>query len=926
MVRETKIIGARTNNLKNITCSFPHSKLTVITGVSGSGKSSLAFDTLYAEGQRRYVESLSTYARQFIERMPRPPVDYVYNIQPAIAIEQKNKVKNARSTVGTASEINDFLRLLFAKIGVIYCTDCGIPVIEHTPNSIIDNLFEKLPAETRFYVLAPLKLKGTESLHSLREELIRAGYYRVMVDDNLIDLTEEESKLEVKSKKLKELLIVIDRMVLNEGERARLADSLATALNIGKGVVVLKPVDGEILLYRAGLICDQCGKHYKRPEPLLFSFYSPLGACPTCQGFGKIITIDYDKVIPNPALSLNEHPIAPFNYPAFEEMYDYMAESTKDEKIPWDVPWQNLSKKHKYIIINGKGEWCGIKGFFDWLESKRYKVHYRVMLSRFRGYETCPDCEGTRLVPEARSVRIGGKNIAELSAMSIKDLRDWFNKLELPATQLQMVERILTEIKNRLKYLDDIGLGYLTLDRQTRTLSGGEAQRINLASALGSSLTETLYVLDEPTVGLHPRDSERLLNTLKALKNIGNTVVVVEHDPVIIRGADKIIDLGPGAGENGGSIVFEGSIKQLLKNPDSITAKYLNHRNKKTSPRKFRNPRGYIRIYGARQHNLKSIDVEIPLGVFCCLTGVSGSGKSTLAEEILYAGFQRFRRQEPVELGEFDRIEGLEQIDEMILVNQSPLGRSARSNPATYTKAYDSIRRLMAQTYDARKRGVTASQFSFNVPGGRCEECQGTGTITIEMQFLADVEIVCEKCEGKRFKKHILDIRYRGKNIYDILNMTVTEAKEFFSDSPEVCNALEPLVEVGLGYLRLGQNTTTLSGGEAQRLKLAGFLTQALSSRHRKKLFLIFDEPTTGLHPADIDTLVRVLNLLVDRGYSILVIEHNLDLIAHADWIIDLGPEGGDEGGRVVAAGTPLDLLRHPDSYTAHYLQKILKD
>ncbi|MCD6385422.1 excinuclease ABC subunit UvrA, partial [Candidatus Sumerlaeota bacterium] len=916
MAKETKIIGARTNNLKGITCSFPHSKLTVITGVSGSGKSSLAFDTLYAEGQRRYVESLSTYARQFIERMPRPPVDYVYNIQPAIAIEQKNKVKNARSTVGTASEINDFLRLLFAKIGVIYCTECGIPVIEHTPHSIIEHLFETMPRDTRFYVLAPLKIKSSESIGSLRQELIRAGYYRVMINDTLIDLTEEESTSVFKNKKLKELLIVIDRMALKRAEQARLADSISTALNIGKGVVFIKPVDGDALLYRAGLVCDRCGRVYKRPEPLLFSFYSPLGACPTCQGFGKIITIDYSKVIPNPALSLDEHPIAPFNYPAFEEMYDYMAESTSGEKIPWDVPWQELSKTHRDIIINGKGEWCGIKGFFDWLESKRYKVHYRVMLARFRGYETCPDCGGTRLVPEARSVTIGGKNIAELSAMSIKDLRDWFEKLQIPASQLRMVERILTEIRNRLRYLDEIGLGYLTLDRQTRTLSGGEAQRINLATALGSSLTETLYVLDEPTVGLHPRDSERLLNTLKALKKIGNTVVVVEHDPVIIRGADKIIDLGPGAGENGGSVVFEGSIKQLLKNSSSITAKYLNHRKKKPLFRQFRKPRGYITIYGARQHNLKSIDVKIPLGVFCCLTGVSGSGKSTLAEEILYAGFQRFRRQEPVELGEFDRIDGLEQIDEMILVNQSPLGRSARSNPATYTKAYDAIRRLMAQTYDARQRGVSASQFSFNVPGGRCEECQGTGTITIEMQFLADVEVVCEKCEGKRFKKHILDIKYRGKNIYDILNLTVTEAMEFFHDSPEVCKALEPLVQVGLGYLRLGQNTTTLSGGEAQRLKLASFLSQALSSKHRKKIFLIFDEPTTGLHPADIDTLARVMNLLVDRGYSILVIEHNLDLIAYADWIIDLGPEGGDKGGRVVASGTLRDLLHHPTSYT----------
>ncbi|MCX7766666.1 MAG: excinuclease ABC subunit UvrA, partial [Candidatus Sumerlaeia bacterium] len=564
-----------------------------------------------------------------------------------------------------------------------------------------------------------------------------------------------------------------------------------------------------------------------------------------------------------------------------------------------------------------------LKGFFDWLESKRYKVQYRVLLTRYRSYVTCPNCNGTRLNPEALQVKIAGKNIAELSAMSVHQLCQWFAELELDEHQRRIAERVLGEIRQRLTYLEEIGLGYLTLDRQTRTLSGGESQRINLATALGSALTDTLYVLDEPTVGLHPRDTQRLLKILRALTEIGDTVVVVEHDPLIIQNADKVIDLGPGAGENGGNVVYEGSVAGLLKHSGSITAQFLNHRRKTSISHKFRQPKGFIYIKGAAEHNLKGIDVHIPLGVFCCLTGVSGSGKSTLAEDILFSAYQRLRRNEPVDMGRFDSIIGLEQIEEMILVNQEPLGRSVRSNPATYTKAYDVIRKLLAQTYDARVAGITASHFSFNIPGGRCEECKGTGTIVVEMQFLADVEVVCEKCEGKRFKKQILDIYYKGKNIYDILNLTITEAKEFFKEAPEVCKALEPLIQVGLGYLRLGQNTTTLSGGEAQRLKLASFLAEALSGKKNHRKFLIFDEPTTGLHPADIHNLVRVLNLLVDTGYSILVIEHNLDLLSQADWIIDLGPEGGDMGGYVVTAGPLPEVLKSEASYTARYLREL---
>ncbi len=922
---ETKIINARTNNLKEITCSFPHRQLTVITGVSGSGKSSLAFDTLYAEGQRRYVESLSTYARRFIERMPRPPVDYIYNIQPAIAIEQKNKVKTARSTVGTATEINDYLRLLFAKIGVVYCPQCNVPVIERTPQSIVMDLFSVLPQNTRCYILAPLKVKQTRNLFTLIEELIRAGYYRVLLDEETIDLTDlKKSTLnQLKAQLPGELLLIIDRLELAETNRMRLADSVKTALDIGKGTIKIKPVNNEIRTYRAGLVCDICGNEFKKPEPLLFSFYSPLGACPTCQGFGKVITIDYAKVIPNPDLSLEERAIAPFNYPAFNEMYDYMKSSTAKFGIPWNIPWKKLTREQQNLIIEGKGNWCGLKGFFEWLESKRYKVHYRVMLARYRSYVTCPSCNGSRLIPEALQVKIAGKNIAELSAMSVRDLRQWFTDLTLDENQRRIADRVLTEIRQRLTYLEEIGLGYLTLDRQTRTLSGGESQRINLATALGSALTDTLYVLDEPTVGLHPRDTQRLLKIIRALTEIGDTVVVVEHDPLIIQGADKVIDLGPGAGEHGGKIVYEGSVAGLLEYSDSITSQFLNYRHKMSLTRQYRQPKGFISIKGAAEHNLKNINVQIPLGVFCCLTGVSGSGKSTLAEEILFAAYQRLRRNEPVDLGKFESITGLEQIEDMILVNQEPLGRSVRSNPATYTKAYDVIRRLLAQTYDARLHGITASHFSFNIPGGRCEECKGTGTIIVEMQFLADVEVVCEKCEGKRFKKQILDIYYKGKNIYDILNLTITEAMEFFKEAPEVCKALEPLIHVGLGYLRLGQNTTTLSGGEAQRLKLASFLAEALSGKKQQRKFLIFDEPTTGLHPADIHNLVKVLNLLVDKGYSILVIEHNLDLLSQADWIIDLGLEGGDEGGYVVTAGPLPEVLKSEVSHTARYLHEV---
>ncbi len=765
-------------------------------------------------------------------------------------------------------------------------------------------------------VLAPLSFTSLRGLRATREELLRAGFYRAYMDGEVRDLSQiPEGELNPEEP----LLMVIDRLILSSEERARLTEALETAFRLGKGKVLVLTGKGKQVKFDAEFNCSRCGTAFKVPEPKLFSFNSPLGACPTCHGFGKTINIDMDKVIPNPDLSLEQGAIAPWNTTAAEEMRWELEEVARRYDIPLNIPFRELTPQQKEMVINGVDGYPGIKGFFDWLQTKRYKIHVRVFLSRYRSYTLCPDCGGSRLKPEGLNVFIGGKNIHQLCLMSIGQLREFFQHLTLTGQQPAKSERLLQEIKSRLKYLDEVGLGYLTLNRQTRTLSGGESQRISLASALGSSLTDTLYVLDEPTVGLHARDTARLLRVLKSLRSRGNTVVVIEHDPGVIRQAERIIDRGPGAGEHGGEIIFSGSFQRLLRSRQSLTGAYLREGRFVPHRSRGRKPEGFLTIRGARQHNLKNIDVRIPLGTFTCLTGVSGSGKSTLVNDILYAGFKHLRGEGNMEVGEYDSLEGREQIFDINLVDQSPLARSIRSNPVTYLKAWDEIRRFMSRTPRARLNGITPAHFSFNVPGGRCEVCQGVGFLTVEMHFLEDVNMVCEGCEGKRFKPSVLEVTWRGKNIWDILNMTVSEAMDFFREESRIVKKLKVLSEIGLGYLKLGQSTATLSGGEAQRLKLASMLT--LKGKKERYLFL-FDEPTTGLHMADVEVLLRVFDRLLSEGHSILAIEHNLDFISQADYIIDLGPEGGDEGGEIVAQGKVEDIMAAKNSYTGAFLRE----
>lgn len=946
------VSGARTHNLQSIHCRIPRARLTVVSGVSGSGKSSLAFDTLFAEGQRRYVESLSSYARQFLERMPRPDVDAINHIPPAIALEQKNSVRNARSTIGTATEINDYLRLLYAKIGRIVCPDCNEEVRRDTPESILRVIAErKWPPGTRLHVLAPVVLDDPALFPGVVQEMRREGYTRLRIGERLVDTTDPSAQLPLKCGTFE---VVVDRFAWRgeESDGSRLTSAVQNAFRLGKGHAVLLPESLAPLLVHETLLCRSCQRAFRAPEPRLFSFYNPLGACKTCQGFGRVIGLDWEKIIPNPKLSLDEGCVAAWNTPTAREMYDYLRSFPK-LAIPWDVPFERLSETQRRRLVDGEGKWPGIRGFFQWLEEKRYKVQNRVMLARYRGYTSCPDCKGTRLVPDALHARIAGKTIAELWAKSVKDLRRWFlEELALTPIETQTAQLLLREIHSRLNYLMEVGLGYLTLDRQTRTLSGGESQRINLATALGSALTETLYVLDEPTVGLHPRDTHRLVGILQRLVELGNTVVVVEHDLDVIRSADHLVDLGPRAGEQGGKIVFEGSpAEAAAQSADaaraSLTARYLaeleaisatapERRGKKasssaaptarapaspTAATARRQPQGWITILGAYENNLRQISVEIPLHAFVCVTGVSGSGKTTLVSRCLYANYMRARGDTTVEPGRIVGLEGVEALDDMIFVDQSPIGRSARSNAATYLKAWDWIRDLLASTREARHRGLRPRDFSFNVEGGRCEACQGTGTQTIDMQFLADVTVTCDRCDGKRFQNKVLEVTYEGCNVTRILDMTVREALRFFEGQTRITRGLQPLDDVGLGYLRLGQSTATLSGGEAQRLKLAAHLANA---RSQSNVLLLFDEPTTGLHPADLDVLLGVFDRLLDQGFSILVIEHNLEMIRRADWIIDLGPEGGDEGGELVAAGPPEAMALHPNSHTGRYLRSRL--
>lgn len=925
------IDGARTHNLKNVRVTIPHGALTVVTGVSGSGKSSLAFDTLYAEGQRRYVESMSTYARQFLERMQRPDVDSVEGVPPAIAIEQRNSVRNARSTVGTVTEISDYLRLLFARVGEVHCPDCGSPVAQDTASQAADATL-KSAREARATVVAPARVERGDAQTRL-DELAKNGYRRLFLDGKAVDADQADAE---RLRPMRVLPMVIDRLRVVADERSRLCEALESAFAVGDGRAEVHVEDREEpLRFDEGYNCAKCGRALKAPTPALFSFNSPLGACEACQGFGRIIGIDLDKVIPNPKRTLIEGAIALFRTKSNEECQDDLEKIAKKKgTVRLDVPWCDLKESEQRWVLDGdpgykpggwkRGQWYGVRGLWKYLESKKYKMHVRVMLARYRGYDECGDCKGTRLRAEARAVLIGGRSIAELEAMPVEELAGFVRGIggSWSKQQRATAQPVVVEIESRLGYLDEVGLGYLTLGRQARTLSGGEAQRIALASALGARLTGTLYVLDEPSIGLHPRDSHRLIQVLRKLTGRGNTVVVVEHDPEIMREADHVIDLGPDAGARGGEIVFSGTFAELMRDRHSITGAFLRERDRSARLTMSGRPecRSWIQIEGARAHNLKNVDVTLPVGRFSCVTGVSGSGKSSLIVDVLYSHALR-QRGEPVDyLGPCTRVDGLDAFTEVVLVDQSPLSRSSRSNPATYLKAMDELRQRFAKTADAERLGLTAGSFSFNVAGGRCEVCQGQGTVTLEMHFLADVTVECDGCSGRRFTEKVLSVKWRGSSILDCLALTVAEALERFADDEKLCKRLQPFADVGLGYLALGQSTSTLSGGESQRLKLAAHLHAGAGPT----LFLL-DEPTTGLHGRDVDVLLRALGRLIEAGHTVIAIEHNLDFIRRADWLVDLGPEGGHAGGQIVAAGTPDDVARERTSHTGRALAALLR-
>jgi excinuclease ABC subunit A len=941
--------GARVNNLKNVSFSIPVEKMTVVTGVSGSGKSSLAFDTIYAEGQRRYVESLSAYARQFLERMDKPDVDEVLGIPPAIAIRQKNSTRNPRSTVGTQTEVYDYLRLLYARVGMTFCRVCGREVHKDSPESSAHEVLDTLPEGTRFYVLFPAEAglrveengNGKTASKSKKKKaakqttpgsldrravtahvmsLMQRGFTRLLVDGQTLELRTPDDYTRAD---FGGVYVLVDRLVARADVRERLVDSFETCFIEGHGSARVQTADAEplALKFSERFECKYDGTIYAQPEPRLFSFNNPYGACPTCQGFGNTIGLDLDLVIPNPQLSLDGGAIEPWTKPQYDWARAELKRFARQEKIPLDVPFQDLTRQQQRAIVDGKTGWSGVRGFFEWLETKKYKLHVRVFLAKYRGYTRCPDCGGGRLRQEARDVLVGGRTLPEVCALSIKDAEVFFDSLELTPEQSAIADKVLFEIRRRLKFLVDVGLDYLTLDRLASTLSGGEAQRIQLATNLGSSLVGALYVLDEPSIGLHPRDSERLIKLLHNLRDIGNTVLVVEHDEEMMRAADHILDIGPAAGELGGKVVYEGDFEGLLKNGATLTGKYLRGETEIKEPKQRRAAKKKrIGVRGATEHNLKNVDVDIPLEMLVCVTGVSGSGKSTLVHDVIFAGMKKQRGEWQGHVGAFSELTGTQNVDDVVLVDQSPIGRTPRSNPVTYIKVYDAIREVFSQTRDAQSKGFDPSHFSFNVPGGRCDVCEGDGTVTVEMQFLADVELVCEECKGTRFKPQVLDVRYRGKNINDVLGMTVREAMNFFRDTAKIANRLRVLDEVGLGYLRLGQSATTLSGGEAQRVKLASYLSKKTGAR----TLYIFDEPTTGLHFDDINKLLAAFRTLVEAGGSLLVIEHNLDVIKTADYIIDLGPEGGDKGGALVATGAPEDIMSAPNSHTGRFLKSHL--
>jgi excinuclease ABC subunit A len=975
--------GARVHNLKNIDFEVPHNALTVVTGVSGSGKSSLAFDTIYAEGQRRYVESLSAYARQFLERIEKPDVDLIDGIAPAIAIRQKNSTRNPRSTVATATEIYDYLRLLYARVGRTYCRNCGKEVKKDTVDEVAQTILA-LGEGTRLNVLFPLqvspkaggkkKARARRSAKAAEEaaaagavlkerlfDLRKKGFNRLFQNGQVFEFSTPESLLDIDFNQ--PLYTLVDRIAVSPDQRSRLVDAVEQAYREG-GEVVFQTAPGEgekprELRFASRFECKNCGIVYQEPEPRLFSFNNPFGACPRCQGFGNTIDFDLSLVIPDSSKTLAEGAIEPWTKPKYRGLQADLRKFARQHSIPVDVPWRDLDPDHQQLVLEGAEKFPGVKGFFAWLERKKYKLHIRVFLSRYRGYAQCPDCGGGRLRGDALQVKIEGKNIRDATALTVEQAAKFFKNVKLSREEAGIAGQILEQIQERLKFLNDVGLEYLTLDRLASTLSGGEAQRIQLATSLGSRLVGALYVLDEPSIGLHARDTARLVNILHELRDLGNTILVVEHDPDVMRASDRILDLGPGAGENGGKVIASATYEQLQKMASSLTGRYLNHELRIQIPQNRRKPgTPAIRVEGARAHNLKNFTVEIPLGMLVAVTGVSGSGKSTLVHNVLY---QALAAEKGITAGlgpavdGFKRITGGQYVADVVLVDQSPIGRTPRSNPVTYIKAFDAIREVFASVPEAQKRGYAAGHFSFNIPGGRCETCQGDGTVTVEMQFLADVELICEECKGTRYKPTVLEVRYKGKNIHEVLNLTVREALQFFAGVPKVTDKLRVLEEIGLGYLRLGQSATTLSGGEAQRMKLAAHLVPAgrqlhpghFQSGHQgfeaepetaeekerrkraragKGTLYIFDEPTTGLHFDDVSKLLAAFRKLIEAGGSVLVIEHNMDVIKTADWIIDLGPEGGNRGGEIVVSGTPETVAKCAKSYTGKCLSRILSD
>lgn len=938
MSKNLVIKGAREHNLKNIDLTIPRDKLVVFTGLSGSGKSSLAFDTIYAEGQRRYVESLSAYARQFLGQMEKPDVDYIEGLSPAISIDQKTTSHNPRSTVGTVTEIYDYLRLLFARVGQPYCPKCQRPIAQQTVTQMVDQLMV-YPERTKMQILAPV-VRGRKGEHrQLLDNIAKEGFVRVRVDGEICDVSED---INLDKNKKHTIEVVVDRIMIKDGIESRLADSLETALSLAEGIVVVDIVGDKEITFSEHFACVDCGISFEEITPRIFSFNSPYGACDECSGLGVKMEVDPDLVIPDKSLSLNQGAIAPWNKKTHGYYHQLLAAVAGHYGIDMDVPVKDLPKEQLDIILWGsRGEKITFRyvnrfnrrrvyettfeGVIPNLE-RRYRESQsdssRSDIENYLSAQRCPKCRGARLRPEALAVKIGGKNIYEVTRMSIVEARDFFNNLELSERQQLIARQILKEINERLGFLVSVGLDYLTLDRAAGTLSGGEAQRIRLATQIGSSLVGVLYILDEPSIGLHQRDNARLINTLKKLRDLGNTLIVVEHDEDTIREADYIVDIGPGAGAHGGEVVAAGTLEDIIACRRSETGQYLSGAKRIPVP-EFRRPGNgkWLVIEGAREHNLQNIDVKIPLGVFNCVTGVSGSGKSTLINEILYKTLAQKLHRAKVKPGKCKAIRGIEHLDKVIDIDQSPIGRTPRSNPATYTGVFDYIRELFSQTPEAKMRGYKPGRFSFNVKGGRCEACRGDGIIKIEMHFLPDVYVPCEVCKGARYNRETLEVKYKGKNISDVLNMTVDQAVEFFQNIPKIYRKLKTLQDVGLGYIKLGQPATTLSGGEAQRVKLAA----ELSRRSNGKTLYILDEPTTGLHMADIHKLLKVLQRLTDAGDTVLVIEHNLDVIKTADYIIDLGPEGGSKGGRVIAAGTPEEVAATPGSYTGEYLRPVLE-